>query len=238
MAETQRLALEILKQSVGAYIKSDYKKLSVFAAINLLFLIVLGFGGVGTLWFLGWSAAYYLFNFVFFRSFFDRKPYLLTAKFFDTLLPAAKILFSIMLLLTVLAYLPYLPLLLPGMSEHWKNLITAFIGDFMGESNIYNIFISVVLLLCSPLVLYRPMLAWIAAVIGRSGSFKNVFKRTAGYFRLFLGIFAAFYLFAAGLQMIDAALHLHGYLFWPLLAPLTLLLNLVLAKTYELLFLS
>lgn len=238
MAEIQRLTLKILGENVGAYIQSDYKKLSMFTVINLLFLAALGFGGIGTLWFLGWSAAYYLFNFVFFRCVFGRKPYLLTTKFFDTLLPAAKMLFSIMLVFTVLAYLPYLPLLFPGMSEHWKNLITAFIGDFMGESNIYNIFISIVLLLCSPMMLYRPMLAWIAAVIGRSGSFKNVFKRTDGYSRLFLGIFAMFYLFAAGLQITDTALQLHGYLFWPLAAPLTLLWNLVLAKTYELLFLS
>ena len=240
MTETSRLTWNSLKQNVCDYIGQQYRVLLGFTFVNMLFLAVMFWGGgvVGTLWFLGWMAAYYLFNFIFFRYFFARKPYLLTEKFFDTLVPASKILFTLMLLLTLLAYLPYLPLLFVGMSDNLKNLITAFIGDFMGESNIYNVLISLILLLCSPFILYRPIMAWIAAVIGRSGLIKPVLRRTEGYYRLFLLVGAVFYFFASGVQLLDTGLHLHGYLFWMTMAPLTVLLNVVLAKTYEMLFLD
>jgi len=240
MSENIRLTAKILKLEIGNIIKQKYRELLLFVVVELIFFAVMlwGLRGVGTLWFLLWVAAYYLFNFIFFRWFFTRKPYLFTKKFFDTLLPAVKILCGVMLLLTVLAHLPYVPLLFVGTSDNLKELVTNFIGDFMGESNIYNIMVSSILVLCSPFILYRPMLAWIASVIGRSGLFKNVFKRTEGYYKLFLAIFASFYFVTLGIQFIDMGLRLHNGLLWLLIAPLTVLLNLILAKTYEFLFLD
>lgn len=240
MSDSQRFTINILKSEISNIIRQKYKELLFFVVIELVFFAIMlwGLRGVGTLWFLLWIASYYLFNFIFFRWFFDRKPYLFTKKFFDTLLPAAKILFGVMLLLTILAYLPYVPLLFVGASDNLKSMVTEFIGDFMGDSNIYNVVISGILVLCSPFILYRPMLAWIASVIGRSGLFKNVFKRTEGYYKLFLGIFVSFYFITLGIQLVDIGLHLHNCLLWLLIAPLTVLLNLVLAKTYEFLFLD
>jgi len=240
MAELRRLSLDILKYDVIRYIRENYKSFTLFSAVELLFLFVVKFGlnGVGTLWFLLWIAMYYVFNFVMFRYLLGKEPYCFTKKFFDTLIPASKILFGIMVILTLLAHLPYLPLLFVGASEQIKNIVTEFIGDFMGESNVYNLLVSMILLLCSPVILYRPMMAWISAVIGRSGLFKNAFKKTEGYYVLFLGILAFFYLLVLGTQFIDAILELQGYLFWFLCAPIAVFFSLVLAKTYEFLFLN
>lgn len=143
-----------------------------------------------------------------------------------------------MLGMTVLAYLPYLPLMFGGVSEAIKRAITVFIGDFMGESNIYDIIISLILLLMSPIILYRPLMAWISSIIGRSGSFKNVYKHTAGYYRLFLKVLFVFYLIIVAAWGADRYFDLHYWLFFGIVAPLSILFNLTLAKTYEILILD
>lgn len=240
MAGRKRLKFKTLRQSLSEFAILNYKSLIAFVLINFCFFAVLslGLGGIRTVWFLLWGLGYYLFNFAFFRWYFKRPPYLLSMKFFDTLLPAVKVLFVMMLGMTVLAYLPYLPLMFGGVSETIKRAITVFIGDFMGESNIYDIIISLILLLMSPIILYRPLMAWISSIIGRSGSFKNVYKHTAGYYRLFLKVLFVFYFIIVAAWGADRYFDLHYWLFFGIVAPLSILFNLTLAKTYEILILD
>lgn len=239
MAE-QTLTYTDLWRRVCHFIRKNYQAVLKFIGVNFLFLAVLAFGlgGVGSLWFLLWGIGYYLFHFFFFRWYFKRKPYLITTKFFDTLLPALKVMFMLLLGFTLLAYLPYFPLLFGGTSETLKKAITWFIGGFMGESNAYNVIISMVMLLLAPAILYRPLLGWVAAVIRHRGNKKNIAELTAGYYGLFFKILLSFYLIGVVLWLIDNALHLQGLLFGVSIAPFTVLFNLFLAKTYEILFLD
>jgi hypothetical protein len=229
-----------LRMKVYSFIKTNYKQILMFVMVNFLFLTILlfGIGGVGSLWFLVWGIGYYLLHFFFFRWAFKRSPYLFTRKFFGTLLPAVKVMVMILLGLTLLAYLPYFPLLFGGTSETFKKAITLFIGDFMGDSNAYNFMISMIMLLMSPLILYRPLLGWIAAVIGRSGSFRNIFKHTYGCYGLFLKISVLFYVIGFVLWSIDYYFHLQGIVWGICLAPFTIVFNVFLVKTYEVLFLD
>lgn len=234
------LTFKDLRLRVNLFIAENYKVLSGFVGINFLFFVLMtfGFGGVGSLWFLAWGLGYYLFHFFFFRWYFKRQPYLFTIKFFNTLLPALKVMFMILLGLTLLAYLPYFPLLFGGTSETLKNAITLFIGDFMGESNAYDFMISIVLLILAPIIFYRPLLAWVASVIGRSGSFRNAFKHTSGYYGLFLKVCFVFYVCGGVLWFADRYLMCYGILFAAGVAFFSILFNLFLAKTYETLFLD
>ena len=240
MAVARRLSFGRLRQNVYEVIRANSLSLCKFSILNMAFLLVLtlGLGGVGSLWFLAWGFGYYLFHFMFFRWFFAKKPPLLTLKFFDTLLPAVKVMFMVMLGLTVLAYFPYFPLLFGGTSETIKNVITLFIGDFMGESNAYNFMISLIMLVMAPVIIYRPLLGWVAAVLGRSGSFRNAFKHTSGYYKMFLKVCFVFYVLGGVLWLLDRGLDCHGILFAIGAAPLSILFNLFLAKTYEALFLD
>ena len=239
MAES-RLTFKQLGREVGIYIRENRSVMLGFTFLNFLFLIVLahGLGGISTLWFLLWGLGYYIFSFAFFRYLFKRSPYLWTLKFFDTWSPAIKVMFMVLLGLTVLAYLPYFPLLFGGISDSAKASITGFIDAFMGNSKIYDSFISLVLLLMAPIILYRPLLAWVSAVIGRSGSLKNAFKRTSGCYRLFLGICVCFYVIGWVLFLVDMLLPMRGVLLALTLAPLILLFYLYVAKTFENLFLD
>ena len=240
MAETHLLTFQKLRQEVWQYVRANYKVLLGFAGLNVIFLAVLflGLGGVGSLWFLLWGVGCYLFHFAFFRWYFNRRPYVLTVKFFDTLLPALKVMFMLLLGLTLLAYLPSVPLLFGGNSETLKNAVTLFIGNFMDGSNSYNVFISLILLLLAPVIAYRPLLGWIASVIGRSGAFRNVFKHTSGYYKLFLKILVVFYIVMGGLGLIDSTLGLHRVLFYLGVAPIVVIFEIFLAKTYEILILD
>ena len=240
MAGKRRLKFRNLRRDLYEFALDNYKPLSVFIFLHFAFFILLcgGLGGISTLWFLPWGLGYYLLNFVFFRWYFKRTPYLLTTKFFDTLLPAAKVLCMVMLGITLLAYLPYLPLLFSGVSETLKRMITVFIGDFMDDSNIYNGIICLVFFLMAPFIFYRPLLAWVASVIGRSGFLRNAFKHTAGYYGLFLGILAIFFVPLIIAWNIDTDFALHHRLLYAVAAPMMVLFNLFLAKTYESLFLD
>lgn len=239
MAE-QTLTYTDLRHRVYRFIRKNYKAVLKFIGVNFLFLAVFAFGlgGVGSLWFLVWGLGYYLFHFYFFRWYFKRKPYLITSKFFDTILPAFKVMFMLLLGLTLLAYLPYFPLLFGGKSETLKNAITWFIGGFMGESNAYNFMISMVMLLLAPVILYRPLLCWLRSVIAYRKNRKQVAQQTIGYYGLFFKIIFSFYLIGVVLWLIDNSLHLHGLLFGVSVAPFTIVFNLFLAKTYEVLFLD
>ena len=240
MARKKWLKFKTLRRSLYDFMILNYKSLIAFVLINFCFFAILslGLGGIRTVWFLLWGLGYYLFNFAFFRWYFKRPPYILTMKFFDSLLPAIKVLFMMMLGMTLLAYLPYIPLMFGRVSEAIEHAITLFIGDFMGDSNIYNLIISLILLMMSPIILYRPLMAWVSAVIGRSGSIKNVFKHTSGYYGLFLKILFVFYLIIVVVWGADRYFDLHYWLFFGILAPLSILFNLTLAKTYENLFLD
>lgn len=240
MTEKHHLTFQQLRQEVRQYVRANYKILLGFSGLNVIFLalLFLGLGGVGSLWFLLWGVGYYLFHFAFFRWYFNRRPYVLTVKFFDTLLPALKVMFMLLLGLTLLAYLPYIPLLFGGNSESLKNAVTLFIGNFMDGSNSYNIFISLILLLLAPIIAYRPLLGWVAAVIGRSGAFRNVFKHTAGYYKLFLKVITVFYLLLGCLAMIDSYFGLGQLLLYLGSAPFIVLFEIFLAKTYEILILD
>jgi hypothetical protein len=240
MTETSCLTFQQLRSDVCSYLRINYKALCKFAGVNFLFIALLffGLGGVGSLLFLLWGMGYYLFHFFFFRWYFKRKPYLITIKFFDTLLPALKVMFMLLLGFTLLAYLPYFPLLFGGTSETLKKGITWFIGGLMGESNAYNVIISIVMLALARVILYRPLLGWVAAVIRRRGDKKNIAKQTTRCYGLFFKILLSFYLISAILWLIDSVLHLQGLLFGVSIAPLTVLFDLFLAKTYEILFLD
>ncbi len=238
MADVCLLKIKDLLVDGCRYWYEKRKVMLGFTAVNFLFLSAVGQRVSDSLWFLLWATAYYLFSCFFFRYYFKRTPYILTTKIFHSLVPASKIVFVVMLFLTLLAYLPYFPLLFGLSSEELLRHITRFIGNYMGESRIYDTFISLVLLLCSPFLLYRPCFAWISAVIGRSGLLKSVWKRTRGYYFTFLGIIAIFYSISFILQLCDAYLGLNNWLLVTAASFLTIYFNIIIAKSYDILFLE
>ena len=201
------------------YCRENRRHIAVFTLVNWL-LLLLGFkfmGGTGNILFIFWCVLYYLFSCFFFRFYYNRRPYLLTHKIFDSLVPSTKILFLTLALATLLAYLPFAPLFLGFPAEMMEDYAVGFIQEYMDENKLYDMGLALVLLLVSPIIFFRPMMAWISSVIGRSGSLRNAWRRTKGnYLRS----------------------RADSWLAWTLLAPLIIYCNVFLAKSFDFFFLD
>ena len=222
------------------YCRDNQRVVGIFTLANCL-LLILGFklmGGMGSLLFIVWCAIYYLFWCCFFRFYYQRKPYVLTPKIFDSLIPSTKILFITLALATLLAYLPFLPLFFGLPEDVLDEYTTGFIQEYMDEKRIYDWGMTVILILVTPLIFYRPLFAWISAVIGRSGSLRNAWRRTRGNYRSFLLVTVAFNIAAFLIDWADNLLHMSDWLTFILGSPLVVFCNIYIAKSYDFFFLD
>lgn len=226
--------LEILDASVD-YCVENVKAVSAFVCANLLFLLVsfLLPGGYAHPMFLVWLAVYYVFWCYFFRFYFNRKPYLMFKKICDSLVPSTKILFLTAVFALIFAAFPIvLPFLLP---VEMVDAYTNFLRKYLNELD-WVIFL--ILLLISPLILYRPFMAWISSVIGRSGQLKTAFARTEGNYWRFVAMGIVFNAVFIVFEFVDRIVDVSEIWLVFFSAPLLVYFNIVVAKTYEFFFLD
>lgn len=226
--------LEILDASVD-YCVENVKAVSAFVCTNLLFLLVsfLLPGGYAHPMFLVWLAVYYVFWCYFFRFYFNRKPYLMFKKICDSLVPSTKILFLTAVFALIFAAFPIvLPFLLP---VEMVDAYTNFLRKYLNELD-WVIFL--ILLLISPLILYRPFMAWISSVIGRSGQLKTAFARTEGNYWRFVAMGIVFNAVFIVFEFVDRIVDVSEIWLVFFSAPLLVYFNIVVAKTYEFFFLD
>lgn len=222
------------------YCRDNKRIAGMFVLVNWL-LLVLGFkfmGGMGSLLFIVWCGIYYLFWCYFFRFYYQRKPYVLTLKIFDSLIPSTKILFITLALATLLAYLPFLPLFFGLPVDVLDEYTTGFIQEYMDENKLYDWGMTVILLLVTPLIFYRPLFAWISAVIGRSGSLRNAWRLTRGNYGRFLLVTVVFNAAAFLIDWVDRLLNASDWLDFTLGSPLVVFCNIYIAKSYDFFFLD
>lgn len=221
------------------YCVKNWKSMALFALVNWLMLVAgLKLMGIGNLWFVLWCAIYYLYWCYFFRFYFDRKPYLLTGKIFDSLIPSTKILFFTLAFATILAFLPFVPLFLGLPVEVMDSYTYDFLEQYIDKSRLYDAGLAVVLLLVSPLIFFRPFFAWISSVIGRSGSIQNAWRRSRGNYWRFVLVVLLFNLPAGGADWVDVLIGAKGWLLLTAGAPLMVFCNVYIAKAYEFFFLD
>ncbi len=210
-----------------------------FTLVNVVFLAV-GFkvlNGWHDRAFLLWLALYYVYWFAFFRFYFGRKPLIFTKKIFGTLLPTVKI---FVLLLLVMTLLLTLPLILPfvfGYTE-WLEEYLQKLQKYMEDSEAINFATIAIFTLIFPLLYYRPMMAWIGSVIGRSGMLSTAFARTKGCYIKFLLLTIVFNSAYLLVDYLDVWGNMDGWLNIGLGSMLVVVGNIALAKTYEYFFLE
>ena len=124
---------------------------------------------------------------------------------------------------------------------YWQNFVNAWNGAKMGEYMLNSVIVTalaLVLLLVSPIIFFRPMMAWISSVIGRSGSLRNAWRRTKGNYLRFLAVVFLFNAAAYLVQEADVLSGADSWLAWTLLAPLIIYCNVFLAKSFDFFFLD
>ena len=226
------------KLPIGAILKfsADYMGNNVGAMVCLtvinFFMMLLGLYCWKTIWIWPAAAVYYVFWSYFFRWYFNRKPYLLVKPIVSSMVPSSKILVLGAVFATILVVLPFAPLFM-GLSPEFNDRYMRFLQKYMQESDLVDLGLNVVLVLFSPLIFYRPFLAWISALTGRSGSLRSAWARTEGNYWEFL-LMALLFNFG-----VVAVQQLMGFMDVPLpfllaaLSPLVIYYNVVMAKSYE-----
>ena len=239
MAEIKTLPLKKLFRESFSHICANRRSAVLFSVAHIV-LLAAGFeliDGWHDLVFLPWLVVYYLYWCFFFRFYFGKKPYLATKKLIGTVVPSVKILALSFFVLTALLLLPLLPVLF-GADADWSVDYSGYLQKYMEDGRLVDGITLFVFLLVSPFIYFRPMMAWIGSLLGRSGAFKTAFARTKGnYWRMFflLAVFElALAVFGAAGQVLGAG----KWLFIIFGSPLMVFLNLILAKTYDYFFLE
>lgn len=182
--------LEVLKQTYISIIENKVS-FALFSLLNLLFLACFAKidGGLSNRISILWICAYYVYWCVFFRFYYNKKPYLFTLDIFGSLIPSTKMFFLVIAMSLLLGVLPYLPLLM-GFDDKYLLLFEAYMQQLQATpANMINMAVlSVVLILISPFIFCRPFLAFIASVQGLNGSLKKAWKKSVGNYLNFVVI--------------------------------------------------
>lgn len=174
------------------YLKSNWRIMGLFALANYILMItgVYVLGGTEHPLFLLLLVVMYIFWGAFFRFYFDKKPYLLLKPFVRSLVPSVKVIFATVVVVFGVLLLPYIPLLLGVISEtemqSYVDEYLFFLQKYMQDSHLLDIVLNLALVLIMPLILYRPLLAWVAALMGRRGSLRVAWSKTKGNYWQFV----------------------------------------------------
>ena len=239
MADVKKISLKRLFLNSGRYYVRRWHEMALFSIINIVFMIV-GFKILNS-WhdklFLVWLIPYYVFWYYFFRFYFGRKPYMFTLKIFGTLLPSTRILLLTLLFMTLLIAVP---LIIPFISGEagWVEGYLDHLQRFTESGKILDAGMLMIFTLILPIIFYRPMMAWIGSVIGRSGKLSSAFARTKGNYWNFVILTIVFNLFFVFFNFCDDYFALNGWVSILAGSPIIVFINVVLAKTYEYFFLE
>ncbi len=239
MASERKIDVEKLFFNSTLYCVQNWRMAALFSLVNMLFMIV-GFKLLNA-WhdkmFLLWLVPYYMFWYFFFRFYFGRKPYMMTFKVFETLLPSTRILGLTLFFVTILIALP---LVIPFISgdEFWVERYLYHLQKYTEDSQMLNLITMLILSVASPFIFYRPMMAWIGSVVGRSSLLSTAYSRTKGNYWPFLMITFFFNLIFTCLELADGYWNAGGWLPILLGSPVVVFMNVVLAKTYEYFFME
>lgn len=180
----ERFPLKTVLQSSWLYCIKNYKFCLAFGLLFYILMALVVWGWqklwvwpVLTLFYIVWSA--------FFRCYFQKHPFLSLRALFDSLLPAIKIVLLIVMTASLLYVLPTL-LLFVNISPEFNAAYAKFLQFDMDNYDLQFIAANVLFLIVSPWVAYRPFLAWISSLLGRSGLLRQAWNKTRGNYWRFL----------------------------------------------------
>ena len=185
MSETKLPLAEVMGNSWN-YCNHNPKAVALFAGLNYL-VCTAAFYGWKTVWLWLILMVMYVLWGAFFRYYFNRKPYLVLRPLLISLVPSTKIVVLSVLLVTAFLLLPFAILFIPHLPPQFVEPYTAFLQSNMQTDNeVLNALVNLVMVLFSPLIFYRPMMAWISTLLGRSGSLRFAWSKTKGNYWEFL----------------------------------------------------
>lgn len=238
VSSTKKLPLKKILQESFGYCNQNPKMAALFVVLNYLTC-----AGVFYTWKSGWLwlvvAVMYVLWSGFFRYYFNRKPYLQFGPLASSLVPSTKILVLTVVVVSIFLLLPFAIIFIPNLPPKFVVHYSHFLQmSSQGGNDVLNTIANLVIVLFSPLIFYRPMLAWIATLIGRSGSLRFTWSKTKGNYWKFLLLAVIIDL---SMSFVYKGVLLAGGSVYAALIPLSVLVvyyNIVLARLYEFFFLE
>ena len=174
---------------------------------------------------------------MYFRFYFNRRPYFDYKVLFNSLVPSTKIVVLTVVIGTILIVLPILPLFISNSPEFIDEYTLFLQGDVENQGMLFLI-ANALFMLMSPVLAYRPFLAWISSLVGRSGSLRMAWKKTKGNYFEFLFIALITNLSIAFVRWLVMYLGGNDYITMLFVAPVFIYFNVLSAKAYEFFFLK
>ena len=141
-----------------------------------------------------------------------------------------------MILVTIIVVLPIVPLFL-GLPQDMTDRYQRFLQKYMLESDWLDLGLHLVVTFLSPYIIYRPFLAWISSLLGRTGSIHEAWKKTAGNYWQFLMLALIFNFGFVIVQQITEYFNAPLAVLMFIVSPLIVYCNMVLARIYQFFFL-
>ena len=189
--------------------------------------------------------ALYIFWCAFYRYYYNLRPYVFSKTLLKSLSPSAKGLLLMFLVAVFFAFLPMIPLFL-GYDDLYLRIYERYIQAFEGlspESRTQTSLVDIltiygVIALLSPILIFKPYIAWISSLRRKNSSFQHAGNKTKGnYWKIFLIALILLYPEAIFTQM-DKAWHLNNWLSLPISMILFIYTNILLAKMYDFFYLK
>ena len=232
----RKLPLFKIMNEAAKYCSADWVR---FALFNLVAYFVgsLALFSWKSLWFWPVLVLMYVLWGGFFRYYLERKPYFDLKALMFSLVPSTKIVVLTVVIGSILMLLPIVPLFLnlpPELKVQYTNFLQ---GDFE-QNDVFMLVASIMFLLVSPQIAYRPFLAWISALNGRSGSLRFAWEKTKGNYAEFLLIGIVTNLVVSVVRWLIVYFGGNDYITMLFLAPIVIYFNVLSVKAYEFFFLD
>lgn len=210
------LAFAVIAYAMGALALFSWKSLFFWPVLILIYVL--------------WGS--------FFRYYLGRKPYFYFEALFNSLIPSTKIVLLSVVICTILIVLPIIPLFLNFSPEFNERYLYFLQGDFEQDEGMLVVLANLLFVLISPVIAYRPFLAWISALAGRSGSLRFAWEKTKGNYAEFLliAVITNLTIMAARWVVWNLGGDDYGTLLFA--APVVVYFNVAAAKAYEFFFLD
>lgn len=234
----------IKKLPLGNILAESWRYCRIHGQTNLLFAAVAY--AVGALALFSWKSLFfwpvlvliYVLWGSFFRYYLGRKPYFDIGALFNSLIPSTKIVLLSVVICTLLIVLPIIPLfwdISPEFNERYMHFLQ---GDLEQNEGMLVVFANLMFIVISPFIAYRPFLAWISALAGRSGSLRFAWDKTRGNYAEFLLIAVITNLSIMAARWVVWNLGGNDYVTLVFVAPVVIYFNVAAAKAYEFFFLD
>lgn len=232
----KKLPLNNILSLTNKYLKANWQKSCLYTIIAYLIMAVALFSWKSVFFWPVIVLMYVLWG-VFFRYYLGRKPYFDLKPFIDSMIPSTKIVMLSVIICSALIILPFIPLFVSNSVEFNENYSRFLQGDIDNQGMLILI-TSVLFVFASPIIAYRPFLAWISSLCGRTGSLRMAWNKTKGNYAEFLLIAIITNLSISVIRWMIMYFGGNDYATLLFLAPIVIYFNVVAAETYRFFFLD